>query len=212
MSVCARLRNIVLATLALASAWAATPALAIVGADRDAAPLANRIVAVLTRGPQGAGYCSAAVLGPDRLLTAAHCLRPPADMLAMARDAKGEAVFLPVLAAAAHPGYRPDAIRQREVSIDVAVIRLARPLPETYQPVALGAGAPLAPGETVTAAGFGLAREGEPHSGGALRAAGRHRASILRTFMYNILEGRVGGCWGGSARRRKSKNNYILYL
>ena len=165
----AALQNLVLTAMALAIAG---PARAIVGADRDAAPFADAVVAVLTRGPQGSGYCTAAVLGPDLLLTAAHCLRPPADMLAMTRDADGQTAFLPVLTTRAHPGYRADAIRRREISIDVAVIRLARPLPAHYRPVALAVDAPPPPGEAVTAVGFGLAREGEPHSGGVLRAVG----------------------------------------
>lgn len=185
--------------IVLAAAISISPAQAIVGADRDAAPFANQVVALLTRGPQGSGYCTAAVLAPDLLLTAAHCLRPAADMLAMARDDAGAPEFLPVLQSRAHPDYRPDAIRRREVSIDVAVIRLARPLPPTYRPVALATHAPPPPGESLTAVGFGLAREGEAHSGGTLRAVGlavaEPRSAIL---MWAKGAAGAGACSGDS--------------
>ena len=103
------------------------PARALVGAAPDGR-FADRVAMVLIRGGDEAGFCSALVLNPRILLTAAHCLRPLRDMAVHYRDASGAAVIIPVEAAVAHPLYRPDAIQRRVESIDVALIRTARPL------------------------------------------------------------------------------------
>src|SRR5271165_1372546 len=105
----------------------APPAAALVGARPDRR-FADRVAMVLMRGPGKAGFCSALVLDDRTLLTAAHCLRPVSDMAVHYRDASGAPVVIPVAAAVAHPQYRPDAIRARVQSIDVALVRTARSL------------------------------------------------------------------------------------
>ena len=99
-------------SLAFAAALAAPvdPARALVGAEPDSR-FADRVAMVLIRGGDKAGFCSALVLSPRVLLTAAHCLRPLRDMAVHYRDAAGAAVIIPVDAAIAHPLYRADAIQ-----------------------------------------------------------------------------------------------------
>ena len=75
---------------------------ALVGAAPDGR-FADRVAMVLIRGGDSAGFCSALVLSPRILLTAAHCLRPLRDMAVHYRDAAGAAVIIPVDAAVAHP-------------------------------------------------------------------------------------------------------------
>src|ERR1700727_3434993 len=88
------------------------PARALVGAEPDGR-FADRVAMVLIRGGDKAGFCSALVLSPRVLLTAAHCLRPLRDMAVHYRDAAGAPVVIPVDAAVAHPLYRADAIKPR---------------------------------------------------------------------------------------------------
>src|SRR5580658_7432234 len=109
--------------LAIVAALAASlvPARALVGAAPDGR-FADRVAMVLIRGPGEAGFCSALVLSPRILITAAHCLRPLRDMAVHYRDASGAAVIIPVEAAVAHPLYRPDAIQKRVESIDLATL------------------------------------------------------------------------------------------
>ena len=116
-------------SLALAAALAAplAPARALVGAEPDSR-FAGRVAMVLIRGGDKAGFCTALVLSPRVLLTAAHCLRPLRDIAVHYRDAAGAAVIIPVDAAIAHPLYRADAIEARALSIDLALIRTVRPL------------------------------------------------------------------------------------
>ncbi len=104
----------------------ATPAGALISASPDAR-FADRVAMVLLRGG-GEASPSALVLNSQTLLTAAHCVKAVRDMAVHYRDASGAPVVIPVEAAVVHPLYRPDAITARAVSIDLALIRTARPL------------------------------------------------------------------------------------
>src|SRR5271166_4362510 len=115
------------------------PARALVGAKPDGR-FADRVAMVLTRGGHSAGFCSALVLSPHILLTAAHCLRPLRDMAVHYRDAAGAAVIIPVNAAIPHPRYRADAIQARVESIDLALIRAAQPLDSRFAAATIGDG------------------------------------------------------------------------
>ena len=67
-----------LRSLAFAAALV-DPARALIGGEPDGR-FADRVAMVLIRGGDKAGFCSALVLSPRILLTAAHCLRPLRDM------------------------------------------------------------------------------------------------------------------------------------
>ena len=180
--------------------WIA-PAAAVVGAADQDARFADRVVMVLTRGADKAGFCSGVVLGPRIVLTAAHCLRPVADMLVHYRDEGGRPVVVPVEAAAAHPLYRADAIAERAVSIDLALVETRTPLGARFAAPRLASGAGPAIGETTILAGYGLAREGEPLTGGALRSARlRVRAPLSKILLWAEDGARAGAgaCAGDS--------------
>ena len=179
------------------------PASAIVGAAEDAAAYADRVVMVLTRGPEGSAFCTGLVLDPRHVLTAAHCLRPPKDTLVLFRDPGDVPAIMLVRRTAPHPDYRRDAIRQRTLSIDVGLLETAAPLPARFRgaPLTTGAGAEI--GETLFVTGFGVTREGAPKSGGRLEGA----AVVGRAAGNGRLLGRFGGAgvfrrWGNSGRRR----------
>ena len=179
---------------------AAMPADALVGAAPDER-FADRVAMVLMRGPGEAGFCSALVLDDRTLLTAAHCLKPIRDMAVHYRDASGAPVIIPVEAAVAHPRYRPDAIRARVESIDVALIRTARPLDARFVGAALASGDGPAVGEPVILSGFGSTGEGDWKSGGRLRSvtlAVREPASTVLVWAADP-EGRIAGACSGDS-------------
>ena len=156
---------------------------------------------VLMRGKGEAGFCSALVLDSRTLLTAAHCLRPTRDMAVHYRNASGAAVIIPVEATAAHPLYRPDAIRSRVESIDVALIRTASPLGAGFAGAALASGDGPPVGERVILSGYGAAAEGDWKSGGQLRSvtlAVREPASTVLIWAADP-DGRVAGACSGDS-------------
>ena len=78
------------------------------------------------------GVCSAVVLAPDVVLTAAHCVTGAAEHRVHFRDEAGEPVLIVPAAKAVHPGYNAKAIETRQRSIDLALVRIperpARPV------------------------------------------------------------------------------------
>lgn len=115
------------------------------------------------------GVCSAVVVAPDALLTAAHCASGAGDYRVHYRDEAGEPVLLDPAALVVHPGYDRGAIAARRRSIDLALVRLANPLPPRFTAAALAKASPDA-GEAVRVGGYGVAREGEARSTGTFRA------------------------------------------
>jgi Trypsin len=186
--------------LALALGSAAQAAHALVGAAPDER-FADRVAMVLMRGPGEAGFCSALVLDSRTLLTAAHCLRPVGELAVHYRDASGAAVVIPVEAAVAHPRYRPDAIRTRVESIDVALVRTSRPLDARFVGATLASGDGPAVGEPVVLSGYGSTRESDWKSGGTLRSvtlAVREPASPVLVWAADPDGRPAGACSGDS--------------
>jgi hypothetical protein len=189
-------------SLAIVAALAAglAPARALVGAAPDGR-FADRVAMVLIRGGDSAGFCSALVLGPRILLTAAHCLRPLRDMAVHYRDDRGGAVIIPVDAAIPHPLYRADAIQARVESIDLALIRTARPLDRRFVAAVIGESEPPAIGARAIVSGYGAAREGDWSSGGTLRSvtlAVREPRSTVLIWAADPAGREAGACSGDS--------------
>jgi hypothetical protein len=189
-------------SLALVAALAAppAPARALVGAKPDGR-FADRVAMVLIRGGDSAGFCSALVLSPRVLLTAAHCLRRLSDMAVHYRDAQGAAVIVPIDAAIPHPRYRADAIEARVQSIDLALIRVARPLDPRFAAAAIGDSGPPPIGAPAIVSGYGAAREGDWSSGGTLRSvtlAIREPASTVLVWAADPGGREAGACNGDS--------------
>jgi hypothetical protein len=146
------------------SLWlAAGPARAIVGGT-ETAP--GGAVMVLS---SNGGVCTGVVLAPDAVLTAGHCAGGGLEHRVHFRDAAGEPVLVPVTARAVHPGYDAGAAAGRRRSVDLALLRTASPLPARFPPATLSAASPRA-GASLTLAGYGAARPGDPRSTGTFRS------------------------------------------
>jgi hypothetical protein len=193
-------RRALIATLILLVVPAA-PASAVVGVSEPAPELLPYVVMVLSRSGKTAGFCSASVLAQDIVLTAAHCVAEPSNTRVHFRDAQGQPVLVDVAAIVKHPGYRADAVQARQVSIDMAMIRLAEPLPARFKPMGLAESGAIKAGQDFRVAGFGVTREGTGASSGALRV-GRISARLpLSSILLwtHDLEGRgTGACTGDS--------------
>ncbi|SDF42323.1 S1 family peptidase [Bosea robiniae] len=150
----------------VASSLGPNPAQAVV-AGQEGGPAAGSTLMVLNaRG----GVCTGIVLSARAILTAAHCAAGGAELRVHWRDA-GEPVLIVPASVALHPEFDAGAIRSRRRTIDLALIRLADPLPGRFSAASLVDGSLPRAGSSITLAGYGVSREGEARSTGTYRSA-----------------------------------------
>ena len=177
------------------------PVAAVVGSSQPGGPLADSVLMVLNHSGREAGFCTGVVLAPTVVMTAAHCVPPGADVRVHLPAPGGSPVLLPVTDVERHPGYRPDAIRTRQRSIDIALIRLRDPLPQRFVPATLSGSGATTPGERFTLSGYGVGREGDASSSGQLRStdlAARLPVSSLLLWAEDPARRGAGACTGDS--------------
>jgi secreted trypsin-like serine protease len=177
------------------------PAQALVGASEPAPDLAPYTVMVLKRSGAASGFCSGVVLAIDIIITAAHCVAEPQNTRVHFRNEHGEPVIIGVAAILTHPGYRADAISSRQVSIDLALIHLAEPLPARFSPITLAAPIGIKIGQNLRIAGFGVTEESAGATSGVLRAgriAVRAPLSSILLWTEDPKRAGTGACTGDS--------------
>jgi hypothetical protein len=178
-----------------------TSAVALVGPAIEAPEFDPFVAMVLNRSGGSASFCSASVIAQNIVLTAAHCVTTPADTRVYFRDSQGQKILLDVASIAINPGYRPDAVRRRLVSIDLALVRLAEPLPSSFTPIDSFYSGPVNVGQMFRIAGYGIADEANHKTGGVLRAgnvvASGPKSSILLWARDPNNQG-LGACTGDS--------------
>jgi len=158
---------IVRALVLSAALWAAaSPAFAVVGGinSRDASGVRASTLRIETSRGE---LCSGAAIGPELVLTAAHCIMGGGSVSVVSLDARFRPRRHQVIAVLPHPSFVPGTTPRTQPGADLAVLRLAMPLPSDIEPLSLGGG--LWQGETVTMAGFGLGVETNKNTARRLR-------------------------------------------
>ncbi|HUB63525.1 MAG TPA: S1 family peptidase [Methylocella sp.] len=178
------------------------PAFALVGPARLAPEFAPYVVMVLdSSSGEGASYCSASVIAPDIVLTAAHCVSDPSNTQVFFRNQLGKLVFFDVGSIAIHPDYRPNSGEPNSVTIDLALLRLVEPLPAVFKPVELTDSFRMKTGQPLRIVGFGIADEIEHGTPGILRtgvlAVIKPESSLYIKLIDPDGTG-LGGCTGDS--------------
>jgi secreted trypsin-like serine protease len=187
-----------LVVLLAALAGASAPTHAMVGPTSDGGAYAPHVVMVLAQAAGGAGFCSGAVVGPNLVLTAAHCVSSPQATRVHFRDRSGSPVLANVRRIARHPLYRADAVKARAKSVDLALVQTAEPLPGSFSSVGI-TDASSAPGAAFEIAGFGVSREGAASTSGVLRSATlRLREPVSNILLWLDSAEGAGACTGDS--------------
>ncbi len=172
------------------------------GAPPASGEIAKHVVLIV--GSRG-NSCTGTAIARDLVLTVAHCVLPGADYKLVDYDSTRRPVLKDVTGIARHPQFDVNAVLAHRVTADVALLKLAEPLPAGMAPAVLGARVPSAAGESFIVAGFGVTVRGDGRTGGTLRTAtlvstGRPGSLQLRLtdpLTRNERSG-LGACTGDS--------------
>jgi hypothetical protein len=178
-----------------------TPSLAwaLVGPAREAPEYSPYAVMVLNR--RSADFCTAGVIAPDAVLTAAHCAGNLADTKVFFRGPGGKLIFVDAAAISINPAFKPKAARKRQISIDLALVRTVTPLPSEFKPLQIEAAAGVIPGQAYRILGYGRASEDVRGTSGVLRSGiltATGPKSPLLAWLADPHGTGLGGCTGDS--------------
>jgi secreted trypsin-like serine protease len=187
--------------VAVAAALASPAAAMVGGAPESHAGIGASVITII--GSRGT-FCSGALIAPDLVLTAAHCIAAGTDYKIVLYDAQRQPELRDVRRVRVHPQFSLQGILNHRASADVALLQLAVSL---ARPVAaLGVPQePIAAGQTFTVAGIGVTIRGDGRSGGMVRAAplvstgapGRLQIRLVDPATGNARPG-LGACTGDS--------------
>ena len=155
--------------IAAALSLAPFPAAAVTGGQVVKDPNGLRRSVVLIESSNGE-LCSGAVIGPDLILTAAHCVLQRAAYRVVTVDRRFRKRSIRAVAAALHPSFIPGTTPRTQPGIDLAILKLGESLGPDFAPLDPARSYGLSEGEMVDLAGFGLSAEAAKGSARVLRA------------------------------------------
>jgi V8-like Glu-specific endopeptidase len=145
-----------------------TPTLALVGnatVARTATVGRHIVMIVSTRG----NLCTGTALARDLVLTAGHCVAPPATYRVFLPGITPPG--LPLKGVVVHPRYNPKDYASGRVTADVALLKIDGALPSDILPAAIAAPSAVAAGDRFVIAGYGSTAAGNDTGAGTARAA-----------------------------------------
>src|SRR5450830_1084186 len=178
----------------------AAPAVALTGNAPPATGWAARPIVMIV--DAGGDLCTGTALALDLVLTAAHCVTRAVEFQVKAFQT-GQSIG--VRAIARHPRFNFESYAASRATADVALLKLAAPLPDIVTPAALAAPRRVAVGETLTIAGFGVTAAGTARGLGVPRMAKltvTGKPGSLQIRLHDLstrnLRGGLGACTGDS--------------
>jgi secreted trypsin-like serine protease len=171
------------------------------GAPESLAGIGASVITLI--GSRGT-FCSGALIAPDLVLTAAHCIAAGTDYKIVLYDAQKQPELHDVRRVAVHPQFAAQGISNHRAGADVALLQLAAPLAKPVATLGIP-NEPIAAGQNFVVAGIGVTRRGDGKSGGTVRAAalvstsapGRLQIRLVDPAANNARAG-LGACTGDS--------------
>jgi len=156
-----------LATAALCCAvLAGVPARAIVGGAQPAdEAIARHVVLLIGNLSSGRDLCTGTAIARDLVLTAAHCVSPGRSLSVILRGGGRDNRRIRAARFERHPDFKTEG----GLVADLALVKLAEPLPPRIEPAELGTRTAVLIGERFTVAGYGISNIDRDF--GVLRAA-----------------------------------------
>jgi secreted trypsin-like serine protease len=179
------------------------PAYAIVGGGAPSTDGVARSVVTIV-GSRG-NFCTGAVIAPNLVLTAAHCVQPGADYKIVEYGPDRQPKLQDVKRVAVHPGFNMQAMSGHRATADVALLQLGAPA-KGKTPSILGLpNIPISVGSRFTIAGIGVTVRGDGKSGGTIRVAALVATGKPGTLQIRLVDPAgqgtrdgLGACTGDS--------------
>ncbi len=204
-------------SLAIVIGVSLTPGLAMVGGAPAADSAGRSVVMILG---SHSTVCTATAIARDLLLTAAHCVQPDADYK-FADAVPGQPPALKDIAhIERHPEFDLKRLFAHIATADVALLKLAAPLPARVSISPLGGeNEQVSVGDMLIVAGYGVAVRGTDRLDGLVRAAsltvtGKPGSMQIRLFdpaTKGVTAG-LGACTGdsGAPAFRKESGRFAV--
>jgi secreted trypsin-like serine protease len=195
-----------LAALSCLTVLAALPAHAIVRGEVARDPNGLRQSVVRVESSKGE-LCSGVLIGPDVVLTAAHCLMDRAAYRVIGNDRAFRPRRISVAAAAVHPAFVPGTTPRTQPGVDLALLKLERPLGADFLPLNPGGAGSIGTGDMLTIAGYGVVGEGQKGSARVLRQTSLVSLGPLQVanrVLVAVDPERMAGRYGAGACRGDS--------
>ncbi len=186
--------------LALACLLLCAPAGALTGNAPPAVGFAARPIVMIVDAK--GNLCTGTALARDLVLTAAHCVTRTIDYQVKVYQT-GQSI--PIRSIVRHPRFDFANYAASVATADLALLKLASPLPDIVVPATLAPPRRVAVGETLTIAGFGVTVAGSARGLGVPRMAALSvtgKPGSLQIRLYDLatrnLRVGLGGCTGDS--------------
>jgi secreted trypsin-like serine protease len=142
-------------------------------------------------------FCTGTAIARDLVLTAGHCIEPDTTYKLVEFNAAHQPRLLDVREVARHPQFDLKTLFAHRATADVALLKMAQPLPADIIPAPIGYAPPPKVGDSLTVFGYGLAVRGDGRTGGTLRAAALAVTGKPGSLQIRLVDPKGGGATPG---------------